>query len=441
MNGIRLSRALTLDDYVQSVVASNQFAGRASELSFLKLGFFGEVGEILSGIKKSRRDALTDAEARGASEEMGDSLWYLLAIAHKTGISPVALTVAALKEIASRVGAEPPKAASQDSSIRRLVGYVNAHCGTPSQDGAALIPGLSARAGALVGPGRIQKTALAALFADLAMLAHDLRLDLEVVAAENVAKIKARWPDHLDTPTPLFDSNCSVHEQLPRKLWVRFEERSVRSVNYVYISVNGVSVGDRLTDNSHEPDDYRFHDVFHLAYAAYLGWSPVLRSLLKVKRKSSAKLDENEDGARAIIIEEGVSTWMFNIGRDHLFADVTQERFPYALLKQISGFVKGYEVERSQPWEWARAILKGFEVFRQLKDARRGYVVADLESRSIEFKSIEEIDESIEYKEVRRKAVRGKTAGSVQPVRRRVQALRQVRKKSSDTAGAPPGVP
>jgi NTP pyrophosphatase (non-canonical NTP hydrolase) len=441
MNGIRLRRALTLDDYVQSVIASNQFAGRASELSSLKLGLFGEIGEILSGMKKTRRDALTDAEARGASEEIGDALWYLLAIAHKTGVSPAALTVAALKEIACRVGAEPPKAAAQDSSIRRMVGYVNAHCGAPSQGSPTVIPGLSERVGALVGTRRIQKPALAALFADLAMLAHDLRLDLELVAVENVAKIKARWPDDLDTPTPLFDSACSVHEQLPRKLWVRFEERNVRGVNYVYISVNGVSVGDRLTDNSHEPDDYRFHDVFHLAYAAYLGWSPVLRSLLKVKRKSSAKLDENEDGARAIIIEEGVSTWMFNIGRDHLFTDVTQQNFPYSLLKQISGFVKGYEVERSQPWEWARAILKGFEVFRQLKDARRGYVIADLESRSIVFKSIEEIDESIEHKEVRRKAGNGKAAGSVQPVRGRLHALRQVRKKSTNTAGAPPGVP
>ena len=441
MNGIRLSSALTLDAYVESVVASNQFARHASELSYLKLGLFGEVGEILSGIKKAQRDALTDAEARGASEEIGDALWYLLAIAHKSGVSPAALTVAALKEIASRVGAEPPKAAGQDSSIRRLVGYVNAHCGSPSHGSSKVVPGLSERVGALVGARRIQKSALAALFADLAMLAHDLRLDLEIVAAENVAKIKARWPDHLGTPTPLFDSACSIHEQLPRKLWVRFEERHVRGINYVYISVNGVSVGDRLTDNSHEADDYRFHDVFHLAYAAYLGWSPVLRSLLKVKRKSSAKLDENEDGARAIIIEEGVSTWMFNIGKEHLFSDVTQENFPYSLLKQIAGFVRGYEVDRSQPWEWARAILKGFEIFRQLKEARRGYVVADLESRSIVFKGIEEVDESIEYKEVRRKAGHGKAAGGVQPVRGRVRAVRQVRKKSANSAGAPPGLP
>ena len=62
---------------------------------------------------------------------------------------------------------------------------------------------------------------------------------------------------------------------------------------------NGVNTGDRLTDNALEPDDYRFHDVFHYAYAAVLTWSPVTRSLLRLKRKSKPKLDEVEDGALA----------------------------------------------------------------------------------------------------------------------------------------------
>ncbi|MGW7530630.1 hypothetical protein ACWGJ5_46485, partial [Streptomyces sp. NPDC054783] len=30
-------------------------------------------------------------------------------------------------------------------------------------------------------------------------------------------------------------------------------------------------------------DDYRFHDAFHLAHAAVLGWSPVSRFLLGCK--------------------------------------------------------------------------------------------------------------------------------------------------------------
>jgi len=75
---------------------------------------------------------------------------------------------------------------------------------------------------------------------------------------------------------------------------------------------SGVIIGDRLKYNANETDHYGFHDVFHLAYVAHLGWSPVIRSLLKVKRKSVRAVDENEDGARAMIIEEGIATWIFN---------------------------------------------------------------------------------------------------------------------------------
>jgi hypothetical protein len=35
-------------------------------------------------------------------------------------------------------------------------------------------------------------------------------------------------------------------------------------------AVRGINVDDRLTDNSALEDDYRFHEVFHLAFATYL---------------------------------------------------------------------------------------------------------------------------------------------------------------------------
>ena len=60
-------------------------------------------------------------------------------------------------------------------------------------------------------------------------------------------------------------------------------------------------IGDTLTDNVRDPDHYRFHDVFHLAYAAILHWSPVVRALIKQKRKSVQYIDENEDGAGPLL--------------------------------------------------------------------------------------------------------------------------------------------
>ena len=61
-------------------------------------------------------------------------------------------------------------------------------------------------------------------------------------------------------------------------------EKAVNNQTYVFLRCNGINIGDRLTDNKLEKDDYRFHDVFQLANAAILGWSPVLRALLRVKR-------------------------------------------------------------------------------------------------------------------------------------------------------------
>ena len=79
------------------------------------------------------------------------------------------------------------------------------------------------------------------------------------------------------------------------------------------------AIGDPLTDASHIEDDYRLHDVFHIAYAAVLGWSPVLRSLMKRKRKSNPQVDEAEDGGRAIAIEEGISALVFSYAARHQY--------------------------------------------------------------------------------------------------------------------------
>ena len=55
---------------------------------------------------------------------------------------------------------------------------------------------------------------------------------------------------------------------------------------HVRLLVDGKPFGAELTDNAYDPDGYRFHDVFHFAYAAVLGWSPITRALLRRKRKS-----------------------------------------------------------------------------------------------------------------------------------------------------------
>jgi len=75
--------------------------------------------------------------------------------------------------------------------------------------------------------------------------------------------------------------------------------------------MSGEKIGDELTDNAYKDDGYRFHDVFHSAYVAILGWSPVIRKLLKRKRKRKPRVDEVEDGGRAGVIDEAISAIVF----------------------------------------------------------------------------------------------------------------------------------
>lgn len=78
---------------------------------------------------------------------------------------------------------------------------------------------------------------------------------------------------------------------------------------------NGVFIGDPLSDNIADRDGYRFHDVFHFANAAVLHWSPTFRALIKHKRKSNQAVDEAQDSGRAIVIDEGLSAYIFSYAK------------------------------------------------------------------------------------------------------------------------------
>ena len=217
-------------------------------------------------------------------------------------------------------------------------------------------------------------------------------IPLDDAVADNVAKSVSRFPVSRK-PLSLYDdrpapdgSSINPDERLPKVLPFEFDEVEVRSRKLVVQKVFTIKIGDPLTDNIEIQDDYRFHDVFHIAYASILGWSPVLRSLLKVKRKSHPLLDENQDGARATLIEEGISTLVFNHAKPHLFAGATG--VDYRLLSTIKDFVRGYEVADQPFWAWERAILRGYDVFRQLTTERRGRVTMDLVRRDIFFESL-----------------------------------------------------
>ena len=207
-------------------------------------------------------------------------------------------------------------------------------------------------------------------------------LTLEDVAAYNLCKTQRRWRTDANAGrTPrLFDDRYPESERFPRQMDISIEsEEPGRSV----MVINGRECGDPLRDNRDEDDGYRFHDIFHLSYASVLGWSPTLRALLRRKRKSDVRVDEVEDGGRAIVIEEGISAMVFSYAERRDFLDGA-EGVNYEMLRTIKEMTAHLEVSCRTEGEWERAIMTGFSLWRQVKAKGKGRLYADLEQRTIE---------------------------------------------------------
>ena len=374
---------LTVSEYAARAALTDQRSDGGS-LAFPLLGLFGETGSLLSEVKKKQRDRASYRGYAGAVvEELGDVLWYLAAVTSRAGIAlddvfaeaaPIArggdgqVSLAALQsDIMPRAG-EPT--AAFERTLLRLAGEVGLlvidHEGQGMEEVVRLSPKLLAK---------IARTLIQA--------ADEAGVTLEAAAIKNLAKIDDRWPRERVYPEPL-DANAEPEERLPRQLTIEIFEREVRGRTYVFQRCNGVNIGDRLTDNAMTGDDYRFHDVFHYAYVAVLGWSPVIRALFRLKRKSAPKVDEAQDGARATLIEEGITTWIFGQALElDLFAGMKPGDLPFDLLKHVRGFVSGYEAERCPLWLWEEAILQGYAAFRFLREHRRGRLLLDLQTHQM----------------------------------------------------------
>jgi len=227
----------------------------------------------------------------------------------------------------------------------------------------------------------------------IANVASKFGLDLEEVAKGNLEKTRGRWPAKaLDDQGTLFDSDRGhlfdesfpPDQQIPRQFTIHFKEQCEGDSIRVIISRDGQQIGDELTDNAYEDDGYRFHDVFHFSYAAMLGWSPISRKLLNVKRKDDEQIDEVEDGARARIIEELISQLVNTYAREHKYLDGVGS-LDYHLLKTIRSLVADREVKARTLAEWEQAIFAGYDVWRQVCEHRGGTVEVNLIERRISF--------------------------------------------------------
>jgi NTP pyrophosphatase (non-canonical NTP hydrolase) len=380
--------SFTIADYQKQALLTDQRPSGETDLAFPLLGVFGETGSLLSEVKKKQRDPVAYVGYQDSVvEELGDVLWYISALAARARIGLDELAVNLDRTLADwQVSGSPPMTfAAIDAQVADVAA-------SPSPAFERTLLALAGEVGLLMtdqNAGRLErnrsalKGRLVAVLRALRSAAHEAGVTLEVAARANLAKIFDRWPTDRVYP-PLFDESFPAHEQLPRHLVIDIAEVEINSRKMSQLSRDGARLGDPLTDNREEDDDYRFHDVFHLSYAAHLGWSPTLRRLLRVKRKSDPRIDEVQDGARAVLIEEGIATWIFNHGqRLALFDGITS--LDYGLLKSVRRFVAGYEAETSPLWLWEEAILRGYEIFRAVSAHRGGRVTVDLQERSIRY--------------------------------------------------------
>lgn len=211
-------------------------------------------------------------------------------------------------------------------------------------------------------------------------------LDLESIAAKNLAKCSANWArDALATSVVgRFDSHFPAKERFPAKFVIRFEEVIENDVVRVRASWDGKQMGQTLTNNAYADDGYRFHDAFHLGCAAGLGWSPVTRRNLRLKRKSDSRVDEVEDGGRAIVIEEGITALVFSYAIEHNWLEKV-DRVDHDILKMIKKMTEHLEVSECSIAEWEAAILMVYPVWKEVVRNRGGAVKLDLTTRSLHF--------------------------------------------------------
>lgn len=358
-----------LHSFAAEAEHTDRFLGKPEHPALLAAGLIGEAGSVVAELKKERREREAYPVYRNRMlEEVGDFLWYFVRLA--AVVAPGMIDeLAGEGESASPTTSGPCLSAFLDFGA--AVGAVVASIQSPTAEDI--------------------RPCLGRTWTLLTDISRGAGISLRDAAEHNKDKTRSRWPDE-KLYRPLFDDGFPEEEQLPRILRIEFRERSRGMQKAVILRCNGINFGDRLTDNIGDPDGYRFHDIFHFAHAVHLGWSPVVRALIRGKRKSRPDIDEAQDGARASIIEEAVTAIVFSRAKQLKFFD-RMDHVDFDLLKTIKEFVEGFEVAEVPLWQWEAAILDGYRVFRALCQDGGGRVTLDLLKRQLVYLPHAEYDE------------------------------------------------
>lgn len=358
-----------LKEFAAMAAKTDKFTGKPDHTALLAAGLIGEAGSVVAELKKARRerDAYPVYRER-MIEEVGDFLWYFVRLA--AVVTPGLVAELQMPDNIVLLAADGTQLTAR-LDFGASVGDVLAAISSSNHADIA--------------------TRLRHTWALLTVIANDAGVCLRDAAKRNTAKTRSRWPEE-KRYAPLFDDDFPVEEQLPRRLQLDFLERSRGTQRAVILRCNDINFGDRITDNIEDPDGYRFHDIFHFAHAVHLGWSPVVRALMRTKRKSNSNVDEAQDGARAVIVEEAVSAIVFSRAKQLKFFDGL-DHVDFDLLKTVKEFVEGFEVAAVPFWQWESSIIDGYRVFRSLREGGGGRVTLNLVERQLVYAPHNSLDD------------------------------------------------
>lgn len=244
-------------------------------------------------------------------------------------------------------------------------------------------------------------------------VAHAVGLELEDVAQQNLERTRDRFAvEHDLTNLALFDEDAPETERFPRRAAFRFEpvDGDVAGARLFLEMADpdafpdgpipdadgsgklrgyqvGAQLGDDLDDNTATEDGYRYHDAVHISFMTHLGWSPTLRSLLRIKRKYDSRIDNTEDSARAIFADEGLVAVLARLSQRHMGFS-TRMSIDSDVLDVVRAIVRDREVAETPGWAWEKTIREGLDAMRELERAGGGRLHADLHQRQLTFEPL-----------------------------------------------------
>ncbi|WP_165780048.1 nucleoside triphosphate pyrophosphohydrolase family protein [Leptospira meyeri] len=217
----------------------------------------------------------------------------------------------------------------------------------------------------------------------ISAIASQNKISLAEIAKNNLRKTTDRFSEEDNTKFITYDENNPLKEQFPREFEIKFVSFEEDGKSKVRIEgKDGKKIGDILTDNAYEDDGYRFHDIFHFGYVAYLGWSPVVRKLMEIKRRSDEKKNEIEDGGRALITEELITLYIYNHAQNHRLFKYS-DRVDTEVLKTVQKLVSKIEVSDCTAKQWEICIINSYKVFDELKKNNGGRVLVSVQNKKM----------------------------------------------------------